>query len=226
MILVLGKARSFRVPNLGCRELSHLGDFMFCQHFCMRCDGWARVLSWWSCQSPVVHSCSLLNHWIVSTEECSILMQNLMQIHCSTQSLCMWQPHSTHAHAMASIAPHWPVQWSHHWSHLHIPVHAPWLPVYINVTQTVLIILTMAGLFPDRPRISFKFRFLLPDCRLPIRWHVFGYLHRFRSVSRGRNLRNISEIITAWTEMFSVKFATFTKWVSPYWFDYSVAGSI
>ena len=27
--------------------------------------------------------------------------------------------------------------------------HEPWLPGYINVTQTVLVILTMAGLFPD-----------------------------------------------------------------------------
>ena len=33
----------------------------------------------------------------------------------------------------------------------HIPVHSPWLPVYIDVPQTVLLILTMAGLFPYRP---------------------------------------------------------------------------
>ena len=32
-----------------------------------------------------------------------------------------------------------------------IPVHSPCLPGYINVTQTVLIILTMVGVFPDRP---------------------------------------------------------------------------
>ena len=32
VILVLGKARSHRAPNLGCRvELSHLGALMFCQ---------------------------------------------------------------------------------------------------------------------------------------------------------------------------------------------------
>ena len=30
-----------------------------------------------------------------------------------------------------------------------IPVHSPWLPGYINIVQTVLIILMMAGLFPD-----------------------------------------------------------------------------
>ena len=31
VILVLGKARSRRAPNLGCRGLSHLGDLMFHQ---------------------------------------------------------------------------------------------------------------------------------------------------------------------------------------------------
>ena len=30
------------------------------------------------------------------------------------------------------------------------PVHSPWLPGYIDVLPTVLIILTMADLFPDR----------------------------------------------------------------------------
>ena len=36
---------------------------------------------------------------------------------------------------------------------MHIPVHSPWLPGNINVTQTVLIILTMTELFLDRPHI-------------------------------------------------------------------------
>ena len=35
-----------------------------------------------------------------------------------------------------------------------IPVHSPWLPGYINVVQTLLIILTMTGLFLDRPHKS------------------------------------------------------------------------
>ena len=34
---------------------------------------------------------------------------------------------------------------------MHIPVRSVWLPVYINVVQTVLVILTMVGLFLDRP---------------------------------------------------------------------------
>ena len=33
---------------------------------------------------------------------------------------------------------------------MHIPVHSPWLD-YIGVVQTGLIILTVAGCFPDRP---------------------------------------------------------------------------
>ncbi|KAF6109480.1 hypothetical protein HJG60_010755 [Phyllostomus discolor] len=34
---------------------------------------------------------------------------------------------------------------------MYIPVPSPWLPGYIHVVQTVLITLTMAGLFPDGP---------------------------------------------------------------------------
>ena len=32
-----------------------------------------------------------------------------------------------------------------------IPVRSPWLPGHIDVAQTIFIILTMAGPFPDRP---------------------------------------------------------------------------
>ena len=62
VILVLGEARSRRMRNLGCRGMSHLGDLMFHQKLCMRCDAWAGSLSWWRCQSQVAHSCGLLNH--------------------------------------------------------------------------------------------------------------------------------------------------------------------
>ena len=58
VILVLGKARSHRA--LG--GLSHLVDLVLCQKLSMRYDGWVGALPWWSCQSPVAHSCSLLNH--------------------------------------------------------------------------------------------------------------------------------------------------------------------
>ena len=34
-----------------------------------------------------------------------------------------------------------------------VPVQPPWLPGYTDVAQTVLVILAMMGLFPDRPRV-------------------------------------------------------------------------
>ena len=40
-------------------------------------------------------------------------------------------------------------------SHTRIPVQFPWLPGYIDVVQTILIILTTAGLFQDRPSYYF-----------------------------------------------------------------------
>ena len=36
---------------------------------------------------------------------------------------------------------------------MRIPVHSPWLPGYVDVEQTVLALLTMAGPFLDRPYI-------------------------------------------------------------------------
>ena len=49
--------------------------------------------------------CGLLNHWIVSAEGSSSLIQNLMQIHCSTQSLPMQWPHSTPVPSKVSTTP-------------------------------------------------------------------------------------------------------------------------
>ena len=34
-----------------------------------------------------------------------------------------------------------------------IPVHSPWLPGYVDVMQTIVVLLTMAALFPDRPHV-------------------------------------------------------------------------
>ena len=62
VILVLGKAKSHRVPNLGWRGAELPGWFDVSQKNCTRPDAWAGALSWWSCQSPVAHRCSLLNH--------------------------------------------------------------------------------------------------------------------------------------------------------------------
>ena len=89
--------------------------------------------------------------WIISTEKCSSLMQNLMQVPCSTLSVHRQTVHMSLLNRI--YCPHWLVQWSCHCSHMCIPVHSPWLPGCMDVTQTILVILTMAGLFPDRPRM-------------------------------------------------------------------------
>ena len=58
--------------------------------------------------------------------------------------------HTVHMFTQWCLPPHWLVKWSWYCSHMRIPVHSPWLPGYINVSQTVFTILTMAGLFLDR----------------------------------------------------------------------------
>ena len=63
VILVWGKARSCRAPNLGCSGAESPEWFnVLPKNLCTRCDAWAGALLCWSCQSPVAHSLSLLNH--------------------------------------------------------------------------------------------------------------------------------------------------------------------
>ena len=89
----------------------------------------------------------------ISTEEHSSLTQNLMQICCSIHSVILNTMATQYTCSLNGIyCPHWLVQWSRHCSRMCIPVHSPWLPGYINVAQTILVILTMAGLFLGRPR--------------------------------------------------------------------------
>ena len=58
VILVLGKLRSLRVPNLCCRGAESPGWFEVLPKNCTRHDARVGTL-WWSFQSPVAHSCSL-----------------------------------------------------------------------------------------------------------------------------------------------------------------------
>ena len=88
---------------------------------------------------------------IVSTEECLSLTQNLMQIPCCTSSVILNKMVPQYKCSPIGIYhSHWLIQWSHHCSCMRIPVHSPWLPGYIDVVQTALVILTMAGLLLDR----------------------------------------------------------------------------
>ena len=129
----------------------------FTKKLCMRCDAWVGTLLWWSCQSPDAHSCSLLNH---PNSFCGGMFKLITKF--DSDSLLYWLI----LNAMATqytcslkgiYHPHWLVRWSRHCSYMCIPVHSPWLPVYINVMQTIPVILTMAGLFPDIPLILKKF---------------------------------------------------------------------
>ena len=154
MILVLGKARSHGVPDLGCRRNKSPGWF----------DVSPQNYAWNVMHEQVCCHDEAANHqlsiatafwiiWIVSTEECSSLMQNLVQIHCCTHSVIFNATATQYMCSLTGIScPHWLVQWSCHCWHMYIPVHPPWLPGYVSVPQTVLVILTMAGLFPDRPQ--------------------------------------------------------------------------
>ena len=158
VILVVGKARSLRAPNMGSRGAespewfdvqpkNSAGDMIHEQ----------APLSWWSCQSPVAHSVGLLNHLNSFCGGIFKVNTNLMWIRCSTCSVT-WNAMATQYTCSLSgiCCPHWLVQWSHPCSHMHIPVHSPWLPGYIDVVQTVLVILTIAVLFPGRPCIAYS----------------------------------------------------------------------
>ena len=155
VILVLGKARSIRVRSLGCRGPESPGWF----------DVSPKSSAWDVMHEGAYRHDESANHhlpiattfWItqmVSTEECSSLTQNIMQIHCSTCSVILNVTTTQYTCSFNGVyCPHWLLQWSHHCSHIHSPVHSPWLPGYIDVAQTVLIISTMAGILPDRPCI-------------------------------------------------------------------------
>ena len=108
VILVLGKARSCRIPNLGCRGAEPPGWF----DVLPKNSAWDLMHERACCHDEVAHHQLPIPaaFWIariVSAEECSRLTQNLMQISLlySLKSFWMWWPHSTHAHSMASTAP-------------------------------------------------------------------------------------------------------------------------
>ena len=140
--LILGKARSWRVPNLGCRG-GRVTWVIWCldKNLCMRYDSWAGALLWWSCQSPVAHGCILLNHLnsfhggmlsLNTKFDACLLLYLLNHVECYR--------HREHTLTQWHLPP--PLTssvWSSHSSPLSLA----------NTVQTVLVILTMAELFPD-----------------------------------------------------------------------------
>ena len=85
-------------------------------------------------------------------------MQNLVETHCSTHLIILNVMATQCKCSLNSVYyPQRLLQWSCHCSHMRIPVHSPWLPGYIYVAQTILFILTVARLCPDKPRIFGEF---------------------------------------------------------------------
>ena len=128
----------------------------FTKKLCMKRDAWAGVWLWWSHQSPVAHSCGLLNYpnsfhrgmfKLKAKLDADLLLYSLSHdaVNASaTQYTCSLN---------GIYFPHRQVQWSCHCSHMCIPVHSPWLPGYITVVKTILVILTKSLLPPYRPHI-------------------------------------------------------------------------
>ena len=101
----------------------------FTQKNCMRRDAWAGTLSWWSCQSAVAHSCSLLNHPNSFHGRMFKLNIKFDAVHCFSNSVILNAMATQYACLLNGIyLPHRPLQWSHHRSQVRIPVHSPWLP--------------------------------------------------------------------------------------------------
>ena len=136
VILVWGKARSPRAPNLGCRGLSHLGGLMFWKKTLHQMWHMSRgTLLWRNCQSPAAHSCGLLDHQksfrggmfkLKAKLDADLLLYSVILNVMATQYTC----------SLSSIYhPHCLVQWSRQCSRMRIPVHSPWLPGYICLTN-------------------------------------------------------------------------------------------
>ena len=114
--------------------LRQLGDLMFHETPCTRHDAWEGTLLWWSCQSPVAHSCGFLNHqnsfpggmFKLNTKSDADLLLYLFILN-ATATQYAWSLNGVYH-------PHWLVQWSRHCSPMCIPVYSSWLPGYINVT--------------------------------------------------------------------------------------------
>ena len=153
-MLVLGKARNCRVPNVGCRRAESPGWFDVSPKNSTRDVMHEQAIY---CEEAANHWLPIaVAFWIAFLEECPSLMQNLMQIHCSIHSVILNATATQYTCSLNGIyCPNWVVKWSLYCSHMLIPVHSPWLPGYIDVTQTILV-LTMMALFPDRPHISDK----------------------------------------------------------------------
>ena len=111
VILVLGKARSCRVPNLGCMGAESPWWFDVSQKNSAR----DVMCKWVCCDESASHQLPVaVAFWIiqiVSVEQCSSLTQNLMQIRCSTHSVILNTTATQYTCSFSCVyRPHWLVQ--------------------------------------------------------------------------------------------------------------------
>ena len=143
------------------RGLSQLGNWMFHQ------KNSAQDMM----HKPVCCSDEAANHQLpitVASESSDSFCRGMFKLHANFDadsllySLSHFEcdSHTVHRLTQQHLPPHWLVQWSGRCSHMCTPVHSPWLPGYIDVVQTILVILTMAGLFLDRPLTHYLTSFL------------------------------------------------------------------
>ena len=140
MTLVLGKARSHRVPNLGCRGAESPGWF----DVLPKNSTWDVMREQACCRDKAAnHQLSIAAvFWIiqiVSTGECSNLVQNLIQIRCSTHSVILNVTATQYTCLLSgTYRPHWLVQWSHHCSHMSpLPLAARLHPCHANCSCSI-----------------------------------------------------------------------------------------
>ena len=97
----------------------------FAKKLCMRRDARAGTLSWWSCQSPVAHSCGLVNHpnsfhggmfKLNAKFDADLLLYSVILNVTATQYTC--SPNSVYL-------PHWLARQCRHCSPVSTPVHSP-----------------------------------------------------------------------------------------------------
>ena len=65
---------------------------------------------------------------------------------------------------------------------MHIPLHCPWLPGYIDVMQTILV-LTMAGLFLDRPPTHTYIHIYIYTCIHTNKCQLMDLFHRRENIT-------------------------------------------
>ena len=112
VILALGKARSHRAPNQGCRGAESPGWFDVLPKISTRDVMHEQVHCYNEAanhQLPIAVTFWII--WILSTEECWRLMQNVMLIHCTTYSVILNVMATQYTCSLNGIyCPHWLVQ--------------------------------------------------------------------------------------------------------------------